>query len=270
MSLGMTTSKTNRLTRTIVLAAIAMSPLMACATDTESDEDTNDNQSELTFEDCEIGVSRWCDQNDDPDVAGMQFCVETELGYTAWNRCEPMHDTSVGSTPLVLSFDGAPVQYSHHMAGSFDLSGHGLSVATDWPSASTPWLALDRDDSGAIEGGAELFGSATQLSVGELASNGFQALAELDDNGDGRITESDSSFAKLLVWADADANRSSHGSELSSLSQHRIVSIDLAYRIERSCDARGNCEVEVAQFRYVDENGNMRTGRIVDVHLAHR
>jgi hypothetical protein len=170
----------------------------------------------------------------------------------------------------VLSFDGAPVQYTQRMAGAFDLSGHGLSIATDWPSASTPWLALDRDGSGSIESGAELFGSATQLSGGLLASNGFQALAELDDNGDGVITESDSSFAQLLVWADGDASRSSNGSELSSLSQHRIVSIELDYRVERSCDDRGNCEVEVAQFRYLDADGTLRNGRIVDVHLAHR
>src|SRR5690606_31530054 len=64
------------------------------------------------------------------------------------------------TTPLVLSFDAGAVRYDSSSA-AFDLGPQ--CGATDWPSAATPWLALDRDGSGGIEAGSELFGSATVL-----------------------------------------------------------------------------------------------------------
>jgi hypothetical protein len=139
---------------------------------------------------------------------------------------------------------------------------------TDWPTARTPWLALDRDGSGRIEDGSELFGSMTVLSSGHRARQGFEALRELDANGDGRITAEDPAFASLVVWSDRDGDRVSSSSELASLGALGVVSIDLAYTVEPRCDARGNCEVERASFRYVDASGLERRGAIVDVHLA--
>src|SRR5262249_54443520 len=62
------------------------------------------------------------------------------------------------NTPLVLSFDGAPVEYRIDSAHAFDLNGTRSQV-TDWPTARTPWLALDRDGNGRIDDGGELFGS---------------------------------------------------------------------------------------------------------------
>jgi hypothetical protein len=191
-----------------------------------------------------------------------------EDGLTYWDECSI--DSSAASTPLVLSFDGSSVHYETTMVGAFDVTGRGMSVATDWPAARTPWLALDRDGDGRIESGAELFGSATTLAAGGLADNGFTALRELDDDGDGRITAADAAFSRLLLWSDVDANRSSDGSELTSLAQHGIVSIDLDYTVERRCDSRNNCEVERASFRFRDDSGRTRSGAVIDVHLAHR
>ncbi len=168
------------------------------------------------------------------------------------------------STPLVLNFDGAPVEYG--TAGNFfDL---GACAATDWPTARTPWLALDRDRSGHIDGGAELFGSATRLRGGGLANHGFTALAELDVDGDGRITPADPGFAELVLWADADADRRSSGLELQSLASLGLVAIELSYSADRRCDGRDNCEVERASFVWRDALGRERSGEVVDVHLA--
>jgi hypothetical protein len=193
---------------------------------------------------------------------GVAMCLLEQGCTTAWDKsCEP--------TPLVLSFDGAPVAYRRDHERAFDLGG-ARGLATDWPTAATPWLALDRDGSGAIEDGSELFGSMTPLPCGRRAVNGFDALRALDTNGDGQITRADADFSRLVVWSDRDGDRRSSPGELATLASLGVVSIDLAYTEERRCDVRGNCEVERAKFRFVGSDGAEHVGAIVDVHLAGR
>ncbi len=168
-------------------------------------------------------------------------------------------------TPLVLSFGGGPVRFERSARG-FDMA-IGRSVATDWPSAETPWLAMDRNGNGTIDDASELFGSSSRLAGGGRAPNGFVALRELDSNGDGRITPADEGWSKLLVWSDRDGDRVSSAGELASLDHFGIVSIDLDYGRVPRCDARGNCEVERARFRYRDASEVEREGEVIDVHL---
>jgi hypothetical protein len=216
----------------------------------------------------QAGDERPCALPGDPADApsGGQNCEMDNGGQWAWNTCQPLGSTT--STPLVLSFDGAPVTFAS-TPGAFDLAST-MSVVTDWPTARTPWLALDRNGNGAIDDGGELFGSATVLRSGARAANGFIALAELDSNGDGRITPEDAAWPSLRLWSDADGDRVSSAGELSPLAGRRILSIDLAYTSDRRCDARGNCEVERASFRWADDAGVEHTGAIVDVHLRHQ
>ena len=203
--------------------------------------------------------------SDPPDLKeGNQTCAKDEKGHLFWTVCA----YSAGSTPLVLSFDGAPVTFQAS-ARAFAINGT-MSVATDWPTARTPWLALDRNSNGAIDDGGELFGSATLLKSGERATNGFLALRELDTDGDGQLTSADAGWSQLRLWNDGDSDRVSSTTELTGLGARRLVSIDLAYAVEKRCDDRGNCEVERAGFRYVDESGVEKSGVIIDVHLAHK
>src|SRR5262245_26889770 len=65
-------------------------------------------------------------------------------------------------------------------------------------------LALDRNDNGVIDDGSELFGTATRKRDGTLAKNGFDALAEFDLNGDGKIDERDAVYSRLRLWIDAN------------------------------------------------------------------
>jgi hypothetical protein len=172
-------------------------------------------------------------------------------------------------TPLVLAFRGEVVQFNTAVAGSFDLTGT-MSVRTDWPTSTTPWLALDRNGNGRIDDGGELFGSATLLRSGEAARDGFAALAELDSNGDGRLDAGDELWTRLLVWSDVDSDRVSAVNELSRVATRDLVAIDLDHVVDRRCDARGNCEVERGGFRYRDGRGRELTGAVVDVHLRLR
>jgi hypothetical protein len=221
-------------------------------------------EEELTFRACAL-------PGDLPDQpTGQQECWRDDDGSLTWTECEDLAqpDDSSGSTPLVFVFDDAPVSFSAAM-GHFDLSAVA-SFRTDWPAAATPWLALDRDGDGAVGSGAELFGSAVTLASGELARNGFDALAELDSDGDGRVTPADARWSSLRLWADGDQDRVSSSDELSPLGSRRIVSIDLAYEVAPRCDGRGNCEVERASFLWVDALGMTHEGAVVDVHLRHR
>jgi hypothetical protein len=106
-------------------------------------------------------------------------------------------------TPLVLAFRSEAVQFNTAVAAGFDLTGT-MSVITDWPTSTTPWLALDRNLNGKIDDGSELFGSATLLASGEAARNGFVALRELDSNVDGQIDSEDAEWGRLLVWSDVE------------------------------------------------------------------
>jgi hypothetical protein len=219
-----------------------------------------------TMETCmQEGAAQSCaPPGNPPDLKeGNQTCVMDGNGHLVWTVC----GYGAASTPLVLSFDGAPVTFQSSTR-AFAINGT-MSVATDWPTSRTPWLALDRNSNGAVDDGGELFGSATLLKSGERAENGFIALRELDTDNDGQLTPADAGWSQLELWNDGDADRVSSSSELTSLGARRLVSIDLAYAVERRCDDHGNCEVERAGFRYVDEAGVEKSGVIIDVHLRH-
>lgn len=177
-----------------------------------------------------------------------------------------------GPTPLVLSFSGEAPAFAPAGLAPFDLTGDGVSMISDWPTAATPWLTLDRDGDGRIGDGTELFGSAVHLANGGRAANGFEALAELDANADGRIDAADPAFAQLGIWTDTDSDRDTDLGELrlASTGSVRLVSIDLAHTSLAVCDARGNCGVERARFTWTDADGTCRTGEIIDVHLPLR
>jgi hypothetical protein len=249
----------------LMVSSLALvSVLNGCGGEAEGGEDDADENA------CDQeGAFRACSLPGDAPGApsgGQQCLADNPDAELAWMPCEPAGTAS--STPLVLSFDGAPVELAAS-AGYFDVSG-AMSVMTDWPTAKTPWLALDRSGNGAIDDGSELFGSATALRGGGRATNGFVALAELDSNKDGQITPEDAGFAALRLWSDKDGDRVSSSGELSALSARQVVSIDLGYASAARCDARGNCEVERASFHYTDDQGALRTGAVIDVHLRHQ
>ncbi len=172
-----------------------------------------------------------------------------------------------GDTPLVFSFDDRPVRYSAASVDTFDIAGAGECITTDWPTAATPWLARDLNGDGQIVDGAELFGSGTHTRAGHRADNGFSALAELDHDGDGLITPADPGFAELVLWSDHDGDRRSSAFELTPLAEHGVTAVELSYTNDARCDARGNCELERADFWFASRAGEVQRGAVVDVHL---
>lgn len=211
---------------------------------------------------CTAGESLECFPGEEGFAGLSMSCSRDANGRAVW-------DAEACNTPLVLSFDGA-LEFSPApaTAAAFDIhGGTGTCVRADWPSAATPWLALDRDGDGEIAGGQELFGSATRMSAGTGAHNGFQALAELDSNRDGKLGPADARWPELVLWADHDADRRSTQWELLPLASFEIVEIDLGYTDRPTCDARGNCGRERAAFVY-SAGGVVRSGDVIDVRVS--
>lgn len=227
-------------------------------------------------------------------LAGESFCVLID-GEEVWTECfvdpvcEPGEGEDYGcmgnvcaydgeklywyswqedecNTPLVLNFDGAPLTFTAATAASFDITGAGECVSTDWPTL--PWLALDRDGDGTIESGRELFGNGSVLAGGSRARHGFEALAEFDANHDGTIDAKDPVFAELVLWADDDGDRRGELSEMTPVANVGLVAIHLDVAVRGECDGRGNCGRERASFEFRGPTGEIRTGEVVDVYLA--
>jgi hypothetical protein len=183
--------------------------------------------------------------------------------HAVYGYCRERFGLGACDTPLVVAFEGEAVAFEPSRA-TFAFQP-GLPVNNDWPTAATPWIALDRDGDGAITSGAELFGDATE---GVEARNGFEALASLDANRDGVIDRRDPAFAKLVLWSDRDGDRRSSPSELRPLAE-LIESLPLAYEVVPRC-ANGNCEGERAAITWRAPDGQPRSGAVIDVYLRRR
>jgi hypothetical protein len=230
-----------------------------------------------TTTDSKAGVAA-CTSGQSASACGVGgVCEPGATQSVGFEGCEQVCALSGGSwqwqdmpcnTPLVLAFERQHVTFTR-ASGEFDLAGRDASVATDWVSAATPWLAIDLDGNGRIDDGRELFGSMTALPGGGRASNGFAALAALDEDHDGQITARDAAFDQLVLWSDADQDRHSSQGELMTARDAGLVAIRLAYDMAPSCEA-GNCEGERATFVFRDASGREQVGAVIDVRLASR
>ncbi len=178
----------------------------------------------------------------DPTFAGD---YETPIGVVA------------SYSPLILDLDGDGVETLGKTEGvQFDLDNNGFAETVGWAASDDGLLALDRNGDGKITGGFELFGNNTTLGTGGLASNGFEALAEFDDNGDGVINANDAVYNDLKVWRDYSANGRSESSELQSLAEAGVAALNLTYTTSDTVDEHGNEHRQNGS--YIDSEGNSK------------
>ncbi|AXH29831.1 hypothetical protein CGC44_04110 [Francisella opportunistica] len=142
--------------------------------------------------------------------------------------------------PLVVDLDGDGIE-TRGADGSvlFDHNADGVRTGTGWVNKDDGLLVRDIDGNGIIDNGRELFGDNTIKSDGTKATDGFDALRDLDSNNDGIFDANDEAFHEVKIWQDKDQDGVSDDGELISLSDAGIDSIDLNAKIVNQSVAGG-------------------------------
>ena len=153
----------------------------------------------------------------------------------------------------------------------FDHTGSGVRTASGWVKPDDGFLVLDRNGNGQIDSGRELFGDATIKRNGQLALDGFDALADLDSNADGQINAQDSVFTSLRVWRDLNQDGISQSNELASLGPLGIASIDVTRSLHSQTLANGNQIADLGSYTRTDGRSGTTgevSGTLGDLNLA--
>lgn len=206
---------------------------MPCVDSNCLDDEESVCQAEHGFGPQCDGVWRWCGW-------GTTGCC------ASGGNCYP-------SSPIIIDVSGNGFELTNAAGGvDFDLNADGVTERLSWTAVGTDdsWLTLDRNGNGMVDNGTELFGNYTsQPRPTIVETNGFAALGVFDTvasggNADGEITKDDAIFDSLRLWRDSNQNGFSEPSELKTLSEVELKSIDLDFKVSRKTDEHGN------QFKY--------------------
>lgn len=102
----------------------------------------------------------------------------------------------------------------------FDFTGDAIKEKTSWIYAVDGILVLDKNHNGQIDGINEVFG--------KNAVGGLEELKKLvDNNDDDLINRDDRLYSKLMIWQDRSQDGRSQPSELKTLEQVEVETIEL-------------------------------------------
>ena len=133
------------------------------------------------------------------------------------------YDKNVIMSPVVVLLDG-----THELAQAidarahvhFDLRARRDGLAWPWPKAETGLLVWDPMHDASVVSGHELFGNA---SWNVFFSDGYRALALLDDDGDGQLRGAE--LDGIRVWLDANHDGVCAPAEVHELAELEIIAV---------------------------------------------
>ena len=176
--------------------------------------------------------------------------------------------------PLVLDLNGGGIQtvaIDPARPILFDMDGDGTKHATGWVAAGEAIVVRDINGNGLIDSGRELFGDATVLTrdfnIGQLASNGFEALRDLDldSNGtmDGKFDANDVAYSSVKLWQDTNQDGISQAGELRTFTELGVASINVSGTASNINLGGGNTQAFTGSFtRTNGQSGNAGTAEL--------
>lgn len=182
----------------------------------------------------EVGMSRQ-----------FQETFREDLQMASFTMCDP----------LVLNLDTDVAALSDQKF-FFDIDADGTKDEVSMLDAASGYLALDKNDDGAINDGNELFGTKS--------GDGFADLQAYDEDGNGWIDENDEIWSKLQIWCkDENGN-----DQLYRLADKGVGAICLQkastdFTLKGSTGQTNGAIRSTGVFLY--ENGNVGTVQHVDV-----
>jgi hypothetical protein len=216
---------------------------------------SSERREDLLVDQCEPGQVLRCGTQ----LPGARLELTAPCRRTPAGNHVP--DWAACATPLVLAFDDEPVLFQSP-PGEFRI---GPFRRTEWVSARTPWLALDKNGNGCVDDEGELFGPAAD-PYGR-AKNGFDTLRSLDANGDGRIDAADHGFHALQLWFDVDQDRVCSPGEMVPLHTLPVLALTVQ-AASRPRHGAGSYEGESATIELTGPSSWGQRARLVDVYLA--
>jgi hypothetical protein len=114
-------------------------------------------------------------------------------------------------------------------AVAFDVDGLGRKKQWTWITREAGWLVYDPAGRGTVTSGRQLFGTVTFWLFWET---GYDALASLDDNGDGMLRGDE--LKGLAIWHDANGDGVCDASEVKPLSRYGIVAVSCRFERDPS------------------------------------
>ncbi|PIE38438.1 MAG: hypothetical protein CSA52_02390 [Gammaproteobacteria bacterium] len=144
-------------------------------------------------------------------------------------------------------------------AFAFDLDGDGVEEQLSFAGKGSGFLVLDKNRDGRINNGSEMFGPTT--------GNGFNELADYDEDGNGFIDAGDAVFNQLKIWT-----RDEPGNDrLLSLKQAGIAAIGVTGgHSPFSVKDHYNNEYGQVQRTGITLSESGAVGSVQQINLSHR
>lgn len=117
----------------------------------------------------------------------------------------------------------------HSANVAFDADGSGLLKRWTWITKDAGWLVNDPHHTGKVTSALQMFGNVTFWMFWE---NGYQALAVLDDDRDGKLAGKE--LEGLAIWQDLNRNGISDRGEVKPLAEWGIVAISCVHVTDRT------------------------------------
>ncbi|RKJ40497.1 hypothetical protein D7X94_07120 [Acutalibacter sp. 1XD8-33] len=188
------------------------------------------------------------------DGRTINFGIHMEMSRNFEAAFHMVGKEEVYTDPLVINLDTQAASLSD-VSFYFDLDCDGEEEELSNLNWGSGFLALDKNGDGRINDGSELFGAKT--------GDGFQELAQYDQDGNGWIDENDEVFSRLSVWTQCGNGEP----KLLSLSEAGVGAIFLGSQNTQFTLANSygqeNAMVRKSGF-YLKENGQASTIQHVD------